>query len=911
MAGTAGAARAAPARAHLAGALLLMAASGFAALGLQIVWTQQSAAWLGHEAAAILGVVTAFFGGLALGALVLGPSIQRSSRPLRWYAVCEAAIALWTLSLLLLLTPASHALLMLTGAEPAAAWQWGVAFIGSFLLLLPATAAMGATLPALERVLAQRARTHDSVAALYAANTLGAVAGVLAAAFWLVPGWGLASTAMACAALNLACAGLAGWALRGGAPGQPASEAAPAPSRVPASVCAAPAAASAGPLVWRLAATGFLGIGYEVLVVRALSQVAENTVYTFALLLAVYLAGTAIGAATLHAALKGRAPSVRLRDGLLIALALSCLAGSASLWALLSAHETLRDTLDRALNDAGSHGMAAALGAEAGLALMAFGLPTLVMGALFSVLVRQSAATPLGLGRAIGINTLGAALAPPLVGVVLLTAAGAKAALLLVALGYLALLSRAALRGPPTWGLLGAGVALALWAPPLVTVDVPEGGELVHFEEGARAAVSVVKDDAGVLRLHIDNRQPEGSSATARADGRQALLPLLLHPAPRRALFLGLGTGVTAATAAEDPALAVEVVELLPEVVRAAALFTPALADGTRHPRLQVQVADARRFVRHAGRPYDLIVSDNFHPARSGSAALYTVEHFAAVKARLAPQGLFCQWLPLHQMDLQTLRSIVRSYTAVYPQAFVVLATHSLDTPVLGLVSRADGGVPSLADVHRRLAPRAPSDTGTNGNVAARLAQQSGLADEWAVLGSVVAGPAALQRWAAGAPLNTDDHPVVAYLAPRITYAPQSRPRDRLLQWLDTIGAAADDAVDAGSEPAAQQRLATYRAARLRYLQAGRNVQPSADPRRMLQQVQAPLLEVLRISPDFRPVYEPLVALAQALAPSDPAAAAALLQQLLHLQPGEPSAMQALQAIRPHGGAVNTARTQP
>ena len=31
-----------------------------------------------------------------------------------------------------------------------------------------------------------------------------------------------------------------------------------------------------------LAATGLLGIGYEVLVVRVLSQVAENTVYTFA-----------------------------------------------------------------------------------------------------------------------------------------------------------------------------------------------------------------------------------------------------------------------------------------------------------------------------------------------------------------------------------------------------------------------------------------------------------------------------------------------------------------------------------------------------------------------------------------------------------------------------------------------------
>ena len=53
------------------------------------------------------------------------------------------------------------------------------------------------------------------------------------------------------------------------------------------------------------------------------------------------------------------------------------------------------------------------------------------------------------------------------------------------------------------------------------------------------AAVSVVEDANGVASLHINNRQQEGSSATLFADARQALLPVLLHPA-RRALFLGL-----------------------------------------------------------------------------------------------------------------------------------------------------------------------------------------------------------------------------------------------------------------------------------------------------------------------------------------------------------------------------------
>ena len=67
----------------------------------------------------------------------------------------------------------------------------------------------------------------------------------------------------------------------------------------------------------RLALTGLLGIGYEVLVVRVLSQVTEDTVYTFAMLLAVYLVGSAAGAAGYQRWLERR----RDRDG---AAAIGC-----------------------------------------------------------------------------------------------------------------------------------------------------------------------------------------------------------------------------------------------------------------------------------------------------------------------------------------------------------------------------------------------------------------------------------------------------------------------------------------------------------------------------------------------------------------------------------------------------------
>jgi spermidine synthase len=761
--------------------------------------------------------------------------------------------------LAVLIDPLGGWLVQTIGAEPGPLWQWLAAFGGTFVLLLPATAAMGATLPAMEGVIVRQGEDSRAIAALYAANTFGAVAGALAGAFWLVPALGLARTALVCAALNIACAAAA-LALRGGG----AAPAAPA------------AQAARGPLAL-LAATGFLGIGFEVLVVRVLSQVTEDTVYTFALLLAVYLGGTAIGAAWYRRRAGGAmdAAGMRpMRNLLLGATAAACLSAAAALWGA----QWLREAVHAVLGP----GMAAALAAEAVLALAAFALPTIAMGALFCHLAIAARGAGIGFGRALACNTLGAAIAPLACGVLLVPSIGPKFALLLVSAAYLLPIAATAWRRP--WFLLPAlaALALALFAPALRFVDVPEGGNIVSYREGVMAAVSVVEDDAGVRRLRIDNRQQEGSSDARVADARQALLPLLLHPAPKRALFLGLGTGVTAYAAAADSNIAVDAVELLPEVIAASEEFAAARGPVATAPRLVV--ADARRFVRASTQSYDLIVSDNFHPARSGSGALYTVEHFRAVRRRLAAGGVFCQWLPLHQLDLDTLRSIVRSFQGAYPGGWAMLATNSLETPVIGLVGRADTRRFDPMQVRERVA-------------AATLPEKPaafGLADEFAVLGSFIAGPRALARFAGDAPANTDDHPVVAYLAPRVTYAPDVPPRERLFALLAQLAVTPEEVLE-GHEGAAQgARMAAYWTARTRFLEVGREVKPSADVRRMLAQVREPLLSVLRTSPDFRPAYDPLLRMALAQGRSDVAAARALLAELAALQPARPEAAQAL-----------------
>jgi spermidine synthase len=575
----------------------------------------------------------------------------------------------------------------------------------------------------------------------------------------------------------------------------------------------------------------------------------------------VYLVGTALGAAVYARWASG--PENRLRNGLLRLQCLACLVGMAAL--------VVAEPMKLALASLTGAGMWPSLVIEAALACVAFLLPTVVMGALFSHLVTTARAGGVSFGAALGVNTIAAALAPLLFGVLLLPALGAAMTLVIVSAGYL--LAAGAWKDTRQLAACLVVALFALWRPPLAAVDLPAGGRILSQDEGVAASVSIIEDADGIATLHINNRQQEGSSATVYADARQGLLPVLLHPEPRHVLFLGLGTGATARAAAAIETLRVDAVELLPGVIAASAHFAELQQDRSQS-KLRLWPADARRFVRAAPDYYDVIVADNFHPARSGSAALYTREHFAAVRERLAAGGLFCQWLPLHQLDLETTRSIVRTYTAVYPRTWALLATNSLDTPVLGLIARRDGEAFTPDDIRAAL-------SGSRADAARAIE----INDDLALMGSFIAAPDSLSGFAGDAPLNTDDHSVVAWLAPRITYDPDSTPRARLLALLAELEIQPEDVFAAASDPGWRRRLAAYWNARDLYLRIGSAVRPTRDVQVMLARTRAPLLDVLRVSADFRPAYQPLVSMARELGRTDAAEARRLLNNLAAIRP--------------------------
>jgi spermidine synthase len=846
-------------KAHAGLAVLLMFASGAAGLVWQMVWTAQFGLALGHEIVAVLSVMAAFFGGISAGSLLLAYRLERSPHPGRWYAGLEGLIAIWAL---LVAFVAPHALPYLSqwiGAEPSATWHWALAFFIPLLVLLPATLAMGATLPAMERLL--RRGDAQPLGWVYAANTAGAMAGLLLAVFFFVPKLGLLSTSLVFAGVNGACAWLA-WRTWGRdlSPVSSIAERAQDPENtrgLPAQVASRTAVAT------RLFLTGLLGIGYEVLAVRVLSQVTENTVYTYALLLAIFLLGTALGAALLRRSGLNLAITSERTDQALGVLVLSIFLGGLSLWWADQSY-----ALPARLLGPGS-GTALAGESVAGTAAML--LPAMAMGALFTLLCRQAQQSGMALGFAIGINTMGAALAPLLVGLLLLPSVGARVVLLVLIAGYLALRSIKSWNRPLGWTAAAALLVVAVFAGPLRFVDVPAGGSLLSYREGVMAAVSVVEDADGVARLHINNRVQEGSSASGQVETRLAQLPLLLHPSPRTALFLGYGTGYTANAAALDPKVRVTAVELLPEVIDAAGIFALKVGAPASASPVATIAADARRFVQSSSGRHDVIVADLFHPARSGAGSLYTVEHFSAVRSRLAPGGLFCQWLALHQMDIETLRSIVAAFLQVYPNAVAVLASNSLDTPVVGLISRPNQPAWQIENVRTRMSVTPPP--------LVKMLRQASLDDEFAVMGSMVAGPQALREFTREATANTDDRPVVTHRAPWVSYSPQEAPRNRLASLMQLVSPHAKDVVDS-PEGRDAARLEAYWAARAKYLAFGMKVRPNADPRVMLEQLRGPLLDMVAISPDFHPASVPLSALAEAVRETDPALSAQIKSTL-------------------------------
>lgn len=742
-----------PSRITLIVPAVLLCISGAAALIYQVLWIKQLSLVVGVEVYAITTGISAFFAGLALGGWLFGRWADRLHQPALLYAILEVLVAVLGVGATFALSLSAPVFAWLQQYVGVLAWVLPFALVGVPALL------MGGTLPVLVRSLATA--PDKAGGQLYAANTLGAIAGTLLAAFVLVATLGVRGSALAAAMFNLlAAAGALWWQYQ-----QPAMKLATVKhqsEQVPDRTA-----------LWLYAVAGGVALGYEVVWSQSIVQFMSTRTYAFAVVLATYLAGLFLGSALLSRRVD------RIRDpwgvfGLLIVGAgLVALLEIALLGRWLVMAQTQAEVWLLALGASELAGMSARF-AVAALSIVF--LPTLLLGAAFPLALRLSVGSERvgrDVGAVVAFNTLGGIIGVLLCGFVLIPLLGLVRTLGLLAviaagIGYLAVrkghgVKKGRRQAVVAFGLVS--VALALLTPVDKLASLLPGarnGTLAFYEEGRGGTVAVVTQGKGqnaFQRLYIQGVSNTGDAMPSLRYMRiQALLPLLIHNGePRSALVIGFGTGITAGALLKYPGLEHRVVaELLPSVIKAAPLFKGNFTAAS-DPGVDVRLRDGRQELLRSPQDYDLITLEPPPPSAAGVVNLYSRDFYQLAASRLQKNGLVAQWLPLPTQNIEDSRSLVRSFLDVFPYASVWTS----EFHEMLLVGSME---PIELDV-TKISQRFQQDS-----VRGTL-QDVGIGSAAALLSTWVTDRAGLERFAADAPAVTDDQP-------RIEYAPWVRAKE-------------------------------------------------------------------------------------------------------------------------------------
>ena len=668
--------------------------SGAAALVYQAVWQREFTLLFGSSGPATAAVLAAYFAGLGLGSFVLGKFAARLGSPLAIYAFLEAVIAngaLFTRPILSLYANFYPGLFE-RFESGGAAFVLVKGLLAFAALALP-TMAMGGTLPVLAQIFEdRRARFGDLAGWLYMLNTIGAAAGVLAFPF-LLEAMGMKETVRVCVILNFLLAIAAFLLARKERRGE--------------IVNAKPATGQAGPIqswVWLALLSGFLTFVLQVGWNRAFAQVHENSIYSFTLIVAIFVAAIAAGAQVSRWLLRRK-----IRPA--VALGRAWLGGG--ILTLLAPFMFVN--LTGGLRYAESAG---AFDSQLILpALLVVFFPVVLLAAALPLILQETANRSRGgLGRLTGsilaTNTAGAGGGGPPAGFVLPAILGLWGTI--SGAGIVAMVVGGVLAGRTATQRAGfAGAAILVGAIvlarelPRTRVESARGEKLVAIDEGTHGVVAVM-ERSGSRRLKLNNHYVLGGTAATGDERMQAHLPLLLHPEPRRVVFLGYGTGITAGGATFHPGTESIAVELVPEAASMARQF---FAEANRNfhasPSARLVLEDARNFLRGTRERFDLIVGDLVVPWRSGEGALYTFEQFKFGRERLATGGVYCAWLPMFQLAREDFETILRTFQWVFPNVSVWRGDFSPREPALALVG-AMVTVMNPEVVQRRLARMQP-----------------------------------------------------------------------------------------------------------------------------------------------------------------------------------------------------------
>ena len=686
-------------------AALFLLLSGVSSLTYQVVWVRLLGLSLGSTSASISTVLAAFFLGLALGSYLAEKLTRNHRDDLRVYIALELLIGCCGLVLLpvLLQLPYWMAALPVLGAV-----LWFKFLVTVLLLLLP-TICMGATFPVMAALLIRR---HGEIGLrtgqLYSLNTMGAVMGAVFAGFVFIPNWGLDGAVYIAAAINFLIVLLAlalNKPLRLPPVQTAAAVALPEQYSSEDSGSIAHGSALRTPALLVLFSTGLVAIATEVGWTKYLSIFTGTTIYGFAAILAVFLTGIAIGSWLIRRHLDHLPqPALWMAVGLL-ALGLSLLVARALLSFLPPVFEAL------------NHFPVATWLVHATkyfIVLCMLIIPTVLLGALFPLNIKlycgTLSAVRARIGKAYAVNTLAGIVGALSAGFWIIPQYGTDTLLSVTALLVLTL-PLLFVRHIQGNGARAAVVSLCLsvsyanWLIPHIRyeeliasvqyqydVQARNGDrpEVLFVKEGKTGVISLASYDGEKVNLQNNGLNESFFNKAHLEQGPLpeyflGLVPYFLHPHPKSAFVVGFGGGFTTQALTLTEGLErIDVVELEPAIIEANRFIGGGSIPALEDKRMHLSFNDARNSLLLKQERYDIIAAQPSHPWLARASTVFTEEFFQLVHSRLNDDGIYAQWLNLFNMDVTTLRAILKAFYQVFPYGMTLTHAYSGDYLLFG-----------------------------------------------------------------------------------------------------------------------------------------------------------------------------------------------------------------------------------
>ena len=613
--------------------------SGLCSIVYELVWLRLAMAKFGVTTALVSIVLSVFMAGLGAGSWIAGWAIRRYGERIRFpalrlYGIIELLIGVSALMVPLQLTWGSHLLEYAAGqASVSSAIFYLMSGAWLALTLIPWCACMGATIPVAMFDIRSRARpgSRRSFSFLYLANVIGAVAGACVAPV-LVEMYGFHGTLRIGAAINALIFLLAaGLSLRSAS-----AQASPPLATAANSVTAIRRDRDHSALLL-LFTTGLATMGMEVIWIRLYTYFIGPVVYSFAMILAAYLAATFAGS-TIYRIWSHRQ---RGQESQMLWISL----GFFGLLPLLTADTRI------AMNP----NLRIFVGVVPFAAIIGFLTPMLVD--------RWSGGDPDRAGRAYAVNVLGCIMGPLLSGFLLLPHFGEHTAMLLLVLPWFGM------------ALFGGGRERTGFQYAAAAALMIAALTLFFFTKGYEARFDhpiILRDSTATV---LASGQGMGKNLLVNGVGMTSLLPITkmmahftaahLPQSPRNVLIICFGMGTTFRSAMSW-GIPVTVVELVPSVPRLFTFYHPGSGPLLKSSRAHIVIDDGRRFLDRSAEKFDLIIVDPPPPIESaGSSLLYSREFYTLAKKHLAPGGILQQWL--YGADDADKASATRALMDIFP----------------------------------------------------------------------------------------------------------------------------------------------------------------------------------------------------------------------------------------------------